>query len=543
MADIPSGGGVAAGGSGNIRVTNITPQSGDEVVDTRVWQDTAETVLQSCRSTTPDLNVAIAASFPKVEIDGNAAELSLSGDGGHYSGIVPITIAGAGPITVKVITPDDTDGATDTVTISLAVPAEITAFSFTGGYPGVQTEMAGSQDFQITVTADKNFDRIKVLNQDAAAGDETIGVNPPSTGPVIKGISTADRGTTPQLLPAHIQIRDADTLAWSAVRSTNELGGGVDGVDVINLNDLYPIIDGVGKGGDTGHAFGIVYPGAQGALKGSETASVTATVTNFDTLAYGAPGGELDVTPLTTYSDPKVVTRVAGSYNISSDNFQITANRAVNGTQTVVQGVVNIANVAALATAAFPGARVRSGVAPGNSTVITLSFNQQMVGTPTMDPAASRGTFLDSWSGSGSSWTRTLRVPDADNPADNSTNAWTNISAINLSGIPTSVVTTGPTYIIGGFAPRTLTYPPFTANSTETFPLTTEGNLAAGSFSNGNPAVIQPFGTSDTSDAGKEGWCAPTAVSGVVTQMRMLHIPSVAANSGGLTLTLVEETA
>ena len=46
----------------------------------------------------------------------------------------------------------------------------------------------------------------------------------------------------------------------------------------------------------------------------------------------------------------------------------------------------------------------------------------------------------------------------------------------------------------------------------------------------------------DTTDAGKEGWWAPNATSGVTTG-RMLHINAVAANSVGLTLTLVEETA
>ena len=73
-------------------------------------------------------------------------------------------------------------------------------------------------------------------------------------------------------------------------------------------------------------------------------------------------------------------------------------------------------------------------------------------------------------------------------------------------------------------------------------PLTTEGNLSVGAFSNGNPGVVQPFGTPDTTDIGKEGWCAPTAASGDVN-IRMLHSPTVSANSGGLTLTLVEETA
>lgn len=788
MAEIPSGGGgttPSTGGGGSVRIADITPQSGGDVVDNKDWQDAAQTVLRGCRTTTLDLNVEVVGTYPKVSVDGNPAEMDLAADGGHYSKQIPITVAGAaissqeihyamnedmgadvpdssgnandgttinmddtnwvvgklgnglefnGPgqdesvncgntvavfertnpfsfeawirttadipqyfvsrvvatdvqkgwwiasltggvveailqhdgagaadrlqvrtniadggfiavndgawhhvvftydgsssaagthlwvdgtdqvltvvldtltdsilagapnlvigrrsfgsgvnftgtmdevvvyskeltssevavrynggagtedgggtaIVARLTTPDDLPGTEDSASITLEAPPTITALSFTGGYPGAQTEVAEGQTYDITVTASKSFNRLLVADQDAGDGngagaDQIIDVAP-GPGPTVVSITIADRGVTPQLLPAHVRVRDTVTGALSASRSTNELGGGVDETDVVNLNDRYPVIDGVGKGGATGHAFGIAYPGAQGALKGSEPASVTAPVTFFDAVAYSAPGGELDVTPLGVYADPKVVTRIAGSYNVSSDNFRVTANRAANGTQTIVQGVVRIAHVTALATASFSGARVRSGIAPGNDTLITLSFNQLMAGTPTMDPAASRGTFLGSWSGAGSSWTRTLRVPDADNPADNSANAWTNISATNLAGIPTSVITTGPTYIVGGLAQRLLTYPPLTPNSVETFPLTDENKLVVGAFSNGNAGVIQPFGTPDTAVGGREGWCAPTVLSGT-SQLRMLHTPTVAANGAGITLSFVEETA
>jgi hypothetical protein len=125
-------------------------------------------------------------------------------------------------------------------------------------------------------------------------------------------------------------------------------------------------------------------------------------------------------------------------------------------------------------------------------------------------------------------------------------NTWLNLVATNLAGIVTNTIDTSGgnnnTYIVGGFTPRTVNYLPYTADCTETLPLTTQGNLTAGSFSNGNPAVVQAFGTADNNDGGKEGWCAPTAASGVAVKMHMLHTGMVSANGAGLTLTSVQET-
>jgi hypothetical protein len=539
----PAAGG-GTGGGGSIRINDVTPQAGGDKVDTKVWQDAAETILQTCRSTTLNINVTVSASFPKILVDGNPAELTLSADGGHYSGVVPITMAAEGNIVAQLTTPDDENGAVDTTGLTLFIPAEMTALSFTGDYPGTQDEVKAGDTFDITVTADKSFDQIIVANSEAGSG-QTIGVTP-GLGPTVVSITIADRGTTPQALPAHVQIRDTATGAISASRATDELGGTTDKVDLVTLNDLYPIVDGVGKGGAVGHSFSnINYPVSQFALKNSETADVTAPITNFDTVLYSSPGSELDVTPTGAYSSPKTVTRIGGTYNTSVDNFRVVATRASNGASTTVQGVVKIAHVAAVATVSFPGARVRSGDGTGEDTTITLEFDQEMDGTPTMDPAAGKGTFQGSWSGGPTSWTRDLRVLDAENPADNSPNSWINVSATNLAGIVTNSITTGQTYIVGGFAQRDLTYPPLTPESTETFPLTTEGNLAAGFFTNGNPSVIKPFGTADITDPDPiyAGWCAPTAASGTAVKMRMLHVPTVQANGAGIFLEDVEETA
>lgn len=525
MAQIGGTGG--GGGIGWLRLADILPQGGG-VVDQKVFDASGE-FLESCRVSSLALTFVLKSAYPHIVIESTEEELTAAADGGHFEGSVDHTVSAEGNLTIRSETPSGGNGADGAVAIDLAEPPVLTALSFTGGYPGAQTELKAGDTFQITGTANKTIDAIEIQNLEAGTS-QVIVLGAPGLS-FTETITVADRGDAVQALPAHVRARDASTGAYGAYRATNELGGSVDGTDLVYLCDLYP----------TCSLGAITYPGAQQALKDTEQATVGITVADYDTLVVDSPNGDLTIvvdTPPTL-----TVQRLAGDYNVSTNNLRATATRTANGAVTVDQDVVQIAHATAIATVSFSGARIRSGVAPGNDTIVTLSFDQQMAAAPTMDPAVSRGTFTGVFSGGPSSWTNTLRVPDSENPANGSSNAWQNLAATNLAGRVTSVVTTGATYVIGGFTSRTLNFAAFTANSTETFPLTDESKLDAGSFSNGNPAVVQPFGTADTTDVGKEGWCAPTAASGVAVQMHMLHSLMVAANSGGLTLTLVQETA
>jgi hypothetical protein len=522
------GGGPGGGATGWVRVADVTPQGGGDIVDNKVYQDTGNTILQSCRSSSLSVNVLVRSSFPKITIESTTVFLPIVADDGHYEGNVAVTLAAAGDITVTCTTPDDNTGAVDTFALTLAAPPALLTLSFTGNYPGSQTQVKAGDTFQVTGTTDKDIDAIQVLNQDAG----TSQLIPVAVGQSFTAsITIANRGTSTQALAAHIQARDATTGSLGPVRATDELGGTVDKVDLVNLNNLYP----------TNSIGSVSYPGIQQALKNTEQATIPVTAADYDSFVVDSPNGQLTIVDDTPPS--LTVQRFTGNYNITVNNLRTTATRNANGAVTIDQDIVRIAHVAAVATASHPGSRVRSGPAPGNDTTVTLSFDQSMLGAPSMDPAAGRGTFTGPFTGGGSSWSAALRVPDSENPATGASHAWLNLVATNLAGIVTNTITTGPTYVIGGFTTRTINFAPFTANSTETFPLTDESKLSAGVFSNGNPAVVQPFGTSDTTDVGKEGWCAPTAASGLTVKMRMLHSPTVAANSGGLTLTLVEETA
>ena len=497
------------------------------------------TILQTVSVTSNTFDVIIEAAYPTVEVNAVPALLPLVGS--IYRGAVSVTLAADGPVVVEAIDPDGNPGAQDTIQVTLDLPPNITVGLFTGGKPGSQTELKQGDSVLFDVTADKAFDQV-VLLDDAGHANEaaTIGVAT-GVGPTQISITIADRGTTPQALGARLQVRDAVSAALSAVFDS-ESAGATEDVNVVTLNNLFPTLT---LGTPTG------FPGGQQALKGGESASVPVTAaTDADTIDWTSGPGHLSiVNPNETpaFDASKSVSRIAGSYNVDGDggvsNLTGTANRAANDSTTVENAIVNIANVATTVTVSEATSRVRSGVAPGNDTTITISADQELIGAPSLDPTVGRGTFQGGgFSGGPKTWTRALRVPDSENPATGAPFNWLNLSATNLASIPTTVIAGDDTYTIGGFTPRTINFTAFNPLSAENFPLTTEAKLAAGAFSNGNTAAVQPFGTSDTTDVGKEGWCAPTAASGTSVQMRMLHSPSVAANSGGLTLTLVEET-
>lgn len=471
---------VAAGGAGWVYIGDVTTQAAGTVTD-RVWQDPpGNTVLQSCTVSSRDLRFTIRASYPTVELDGTPATLTRDGSGAYYSGQIDITVAGSGDIQVRVFTADDADGDIDTVALTVEEPPEILTVSFTAGYPGSQTELKQGDTFQLTGTTDKSADRIEILNYEAC---QYASIAVSGTTFTVSG-TIADRGDTAVLRPARVRARDAATGAYGPTRDTDAAGGSTDGVDVVLCNDLRPVI---GFGGKT-------YPGAQQALKGSETATVINSVSFYDTLAYSSPTGELLVTNPTTFESPKTVERIGGGYNVSTNNLRITANRAANDATSVSGTVVNIANDAVTIEVVTPAARLRSGGNDGTAVqnhTISIQANQLLLTTPIMDVEGSAGTFVGSWAGGGSTYTRTLQVDDDD---PKGTFAWQNFEARNLADIVTNTITTGANYVLGGAVARDLTFAAFVQTTTFNFAVTDYTKLTATIFTATNqPAQRNPI--------------------------------------------------
>lgn len=470
---------------GWVRIVNVLTQSG-QPTSGHVWDDPPNnTILQEITCPEATIRVVVESSFPRVEVDGNAFTLSLVGT--IYKDTVDITLAAAGDVVAEATTPDGQVAATDTVKVNLDLPPAITALSFTGGYPGSQTELKEDDTFDIQVTADKDFDQVQIISYEACKS-ATIGVTVGTTA-VVTGVIN-DSGDVAVFRPAQVRVRDAVTGAYSTAALTNDGGGSVNGVDVVLCNNLHPSVSIGAKS----------YPGIQEALKGSESATVINTVSDYDTVVYDDPtGSQLNITNPSTFESPKTVTRVGGTYNISSNNFRVTANRAENDSTTVRQSVVNIANVAASITVGESSSRLRSGGNDGTSAqnhTITVTSNQQLLSSPNLDPEAggSKGTFTGGWSGGPSVWTHSFQVHDED---EKGTFTWANLSATNLAGIETTSISGNDEYTLGGFVARTVTWDAFQTVSRNINVKTVDFNkLQAGLFSATNqPSTKHPIGT------------------------------------------------
>ena len=518
--------GISGGvGAGWARITGITVPGGSTA--TPVFQDPpGNTILQSVVVSDGTFDVDIEASFPLVLLNGVPATLTRVGD--IYQGTVSTTIAVDGDISAQVVDANNVNGATDLVAVTIDSPPALLTLSFVGGYPGTQTELKAGDTYQLTGTTDVAADAIEVQDFEASDAPQLLAFAAGTTFTVTMVIG--DRGTTLQALAARVRARSASTGALGVARDTNELGGTVDGTDLVNLNNLFP---GIVLGA-------IVYPATQGALKGAETATVANALTNFDSVAYDSPNGDLTVTLPATSEDPKTVTRLADSYNVATDNFRITANRAANDATTVDQLVVAIANVAATLAVTEPAARLRSGgndgTAPQDHT-ITITADQQLGAAPTLSPdAGPRGAFLAAFAGGPAVWTALLRVLDTD---DKGVFNWGAIAATNLAGIATAVITGDAQYTLGGFVARTLTFSPFATTSAMAVEVVDFTKLQAGTFtSTAGVALKQPIGT------------PPSVINGYTidalginpTDVIWLDTAAAGANSGGTAqITNVEE--
>jgi hypothetical protein len=526
MAEIRSTALLPGSGSGWIYVTDAATVEGDAAV-AKVFQDVAGTILQSFTSPSVNLRLSLRASYPLVEVNTVPAELTRDPIGGYYYGDVDVTVVASGDVTCRVLTSDAHEAARDTVAVTLDLPPVIQTLSFTGAYPGGQTELKENDTYAVTGTTDIVTDAIEVI--DYEAGKSTIIVIAPTTNFTV-AVPIADRGNTAVLRPARIRARSTTTSAYGATRDTNELGGAVEGVDLVRVNNLAPgVVIGV-----------VVYPGAQLALKGSETATVGNNITNADVVSYTSPGAELSITNPSIAENPKTVQRIAGTFNTTVNNFRITATRNANGAVTVANAVVSIANTAASIVVTEPAARLRSGGNDGTAVqnhTITLTSDQPLLSAPTLSAAVGGGTFTGVWAGGPNVWTRTLQVHDDDTKG---TYGWTGLSATNLAGVVTSAITGDAQYVLGGAVARTIAVPAFSSTATINVAFVDYAKVQAGIWSLTANQSVKAAVQGDTTPL-TSGYTIQT-LSVNPSTLVVLDATIIASNTGTLQLLNVEET-
>jgi hypothetical protein len=428
-------------------------------------------------------------------------------------------------MSASVTLPTGVTGTGCAVTITLATPPTLLTLAFSGGYPGAQTSLKSGDSYTLIGTTDKTATSIQV--SDFGAGtSQTLTFTPGTSFSV--SMVVADRGTTDQLLAARACAGNA-AGAYGATRDTNTGGGSTEGVNLIKLNNLHPTV-----------TFGtITYPATQSALKSSETATCAVTLANLDTVAFDSPNSQLSITDPTVIEATKTVTRIAGSYNVATNNLRCIATRAANAATTTAQEVVKIANVAAVITVSVPAARLRSGGNDGTSVqghAVTITSDQELGAAPSMTAPA--GTWTGSWTGGASVWTRTLNVADSDTKGSYN---FSSLSATNRAGISTTSITSGAAYVLGGFVARDLAFAAFAQTTALNVACVTYAKLTAATFT----ATNQPA-TRMTSQGDHTNTANAFTVDALSTNPTTIYwddASAAASNSGGTAKILqVEET-
>ena len=195
----------------------------------------------------------------------------------------------------------------------------------------------------------------------------------------------------------------------------------------------------------------IEYPESQQALKLTEQAEVLYSQTGTQEIQGCRNRTDLTITTPSPAVGAQILLNrnTAGStYNISTNNFTITAKRLTNDTSVSVSGIVQIAAVAPTITltGTHTMSRLRSGGAVGTGTSvqtypITIISDQRLQAVPVLTPGVGGGSLTGtSWTatnvGNGTNYTgRSLSVSDS---LTRNTYTFTISSVTNLAGLTTS---------------------------------------------------------------------------------------------------------
>lgn len=429
---------------GNVYITDIVPTSAGIVAQKTYDPNTvpANVVLTEATADNSAVRVKIYAEggnafySPTVTINGVTATLTkIASDSSRvYTGQADIVV-GSGDTLIEVVS---STGATAEATVHLAGAGPAISSLVIGSLPGSQTEVKSGDVVQVSGIVANAATYVEVIAGGAASAlsSLTLGADGSagSGNKTFTGTFTVGSGSGAQSISARAR-NVLGTYGATAVSS-----------NTVTLNQTAPTIS----------AISIAYPAGQSALKGSEVATVTATVTNADSYSYTS-SANLSVASPSTYAAAKSVSRVSGGYVNGVNNYTITATKASNGAVSTRSAAITIADTAPTAVISISGSPARLVSSPaGQSYTVTITANQSLYSAPSL--SAGSGTWSGSWTGSGTTWSRTLVVNDA---AAKGATAFSALSLPNLAGVVGSSITSGAAYTVGGFTRRTLTLAAF----------------------------------------------------------------------------------
>lgn len=337
-----------------------------------------------------------------------------------------------------VVTASSSTNATATATINRAAAGPSISALVIGSLPGSQTEVKSGDVLPITGSVGNTATYFEVISGGASGSISVLSLGAVDSGGVgfrtVSGTFVVGSGS------------GAQSVSGRARNALGTFGPTFSSTNTVLLNQTFPVIG----------ARTITYPATQNGLKDTESATISSTITNVDTIVYAGTG--LTVTNATTYNATKTVTLSSSGYSFGTNNYTITATKASNGAVSSASTAVSIAAVAPTAAITYaPIGRMLSS-AVGTNYTVTITANQRLNVAPSM--TASSGTWQGSWTqgANPSIWTRVLRITDTDAKGAQTFSA---LSVTGLANLVGTTITSGASYTIGGFNTRTITFPAF----------------------------------------------------------------------------------
>jgi hypothetical protein len=373
---------------------------------------------------------------PSVTFGGNPVTFiqEAADDRRVYIGYQDVTLTEDGVVTLI-----SSSGASASVQINLAIGGPAVTAATLGSYPGTQTEVKVGDVVTISGTVANSAVSMAVVDFGAAGSGtiNTFGAND-SAGVGFKTFT----GT--------ITIANRTGTFASRITATNSLGTVGTPFDTTNtriLNQTVPTIA----------VPTFTYPAGQEAVKSGQTVTAVSAIANADVVSYSFAIGSVDAD--TVIATSKTLNCTSNQYNVSTNNYVITATRSANGATFTRQAVVAAAGVAATVSVSIVGnpARLRSSAA-GNDYTVQVTSNQNVHTTQAPTLSAPAGSWVGSWSRSGNIWSRTLRITDATATGSYS---FSGLSLMNKALVETTAINAGANYVVGGIVLRTITFPAF----------------------------------------------------------------------------------
>lgn len=402
--------------------------------------------------------------IPNVTVNGTAVTGLVFEDGG-WKGTANISL------TSGTITATHEDGAEFVSTANiLASPTGpvISSAVFNGAVYspfGVDiTELYHGRAITLIVTVDKQIDQIQVKSETSPRNGiaaQTLSVVPGSgvpSGPnyiYTIPFTTNVSETVPTNKSVSVRTRSSADSAWGNYYNTVDdfIGTAADQVQYFVGNNVLPILS----------ITGVIYPVGQLAIKDAETATVQFSYSGVDsinndpmTFSFTGSQVQLDGSETNIIGGSKLFTRNSGSYNITTNNFSVYVTRKSSGRNSAtVSGRVSVANTVPSISFSLPAARLRSGGTNGTVAqqyTVTLTSTQALIAAP--DVSIPYGTWIGTWSGSGTTWTRTISIADSDARGEHFFGL---TSVENYAKRGGALNLAADSYTIGGFVARTIT--------------------------------------------------------------------------------------